>query len=141
MTIVDKKTLEERTNRVVSISAQPASRFPNYAIELEAALSSSVVDLEQVTRIIGTIPDLGAQLLIFANSELAGLSHCVSHIPEAVVLLGTERSRALVLGYAVMQEIAASRPRCTIRDIREDQPSHRRLPQADTSLMLERRDT
>jgi HD-like signal output (HDOD) protein len=140
MTIVDKKTREERTNRVMSISANPASRFPDYAIELEAALSSPVVDLEQVTRIIGTVPELGAQLLIFANSELAGLSRCVSHIPEAVVLLGTERSRALVLGYAVMQEIAASRPCPTIRNMRRGSKRSSPLAQPDMSLMLERWD-
>jgi c-di-GMP-related signal transduction protein len=123
MTIADKKAQDRRTSRVVSISSKRDFGFPDYAMELDAALSGPVVDLEQVIRILRTVPQLGAQLLIFTNSEVVGLSHCVLDIPEAVVLLGTERLRALVLGYAVMQEIAAPRADRAIRSIREDQLS------------------
>ena len=140
MTTLDKTAQEHRTNRVISISAKRASGFPSYALELDAALSGPVVDLEQVASILATVPELGAQLLIFTNSEIVGLSHCVLDIPEAVILLGTERLRALVLGYAVMQEIAAPRPNRRVRNIREDQPETLRTAQPEISLILERRD-
>ena len=115
MTIVHNRAQQQGTGRVTPISDKRASGFPDYAIELEAALSGPVVDLEQVVKMIVAVPDLGARLLIFANSELVGLSHCVLDVPEAIILLGTERLRALVLGYAVMKEIASPRQSCPIR--------------------------
>jgi len=81
--------------------------LPAYVFELSSLLSSVPVDLRRVCRVIRTDPSLAAQVIRLCNSAMLGLRGRVSHIEHAVVLLGTERLRTLVLTCSLVQSIGS----------------------------------
>jgi len=55
--------------------------------------------------VIRTDPSLAAQVIRLCNSAMLGLRGRVSHIEHAVILLGTERLRTLVLTCSLVQHL------------------------------------
>lgn len=94
---------ERRKKRLMGILNKGLPTLPSYLLDLNAHLSSPVVDLKKVAKVIRTDPSLSAQVLRLCNSALFGLRRRVLSIEQAAVLLGTERLRTLVLTCAVMQ--------------------------------------
>lgn len=77
--------------------------LPACIFQLEPLLNTSPVDLKAVSRIIGLDQDLAGQLINICNSAMAGLPENVSTLEEAVLLLGTERLKALILTCHLME--------------------------------------
>lgn len=94
---------ERRKGRVTSILAEGLPALPHYIFELNALLNNPSIDLKTVSKIIRTDPSLSAQILGLANSALFNLRRRVMNVPEAVILLGSERLRTLVLSCAIMK--------------------------------------
>lgn len=101
--LISPEIRQRRKNRVGTLLAEGLPALPTYAIQLNSLLSSPEVDLKKVTQIVRTDPSLCAQILGLANSALFNLRRRVLAVPEAVVLLGSERLRTLVLSCAFMK--------------------------------------
>ncbi|HUN60828.1 MAG TPA: HDOD domain-containing protein [Candidatus Sulfotelmatobacter sp.] len=99
----EEQLQQRRKNRLMGYLHKGLPTLPAYLLDLNALLSSAMVDLKKVGRIIRTDPSLTAQVLRLCNSALFGLRRRVLSIEQAAVLLGTERLRTLVLTCAVMQ--------------------------------------
>jgi HD-like signal output (HDOD) protein len=91
--------------RVRALLAEGIPTLPAYVFELSSLLSCVPVDLRRVCRVIRTDPSLTAQVIRLCNSVMLGLRGRVSHIEHAVILLGTERLRTLVLTCSLVQHI------------------------------------
>ena len=91
--------------RVRALLQDGIPTLPAYVFELSTLLSSVPVDLRRVCRVIRTDPSLAAQVIRLCNSAMLGLRGRVSHIEHAVILLGTERLRTLVLTCSLVQRI------------------------------------
>ena len=91
--------------RVRTLLADGIPTLPAYVFELSSLLSCVPVDLRRVCRVIRTDPSLAAQVIRLCNSAMLGLRGRVSHIEHAVILLGTERLRTLVLTCSLVQHL------------------------------------
>ena len=94
---------ERRKCRVQALVSNGLPVLPSYVIRLNSLLSSSSVDLNEVTKIIRADSNLSSQIVGLANLALSGHRLRTLAIPEAVVLLGSERLRTLVLSCAFVR--------------------------------------
>jgi len=79
--------------------------LPSYVFELNGLLSASPVDLKRVGEVIRRDPSLAAQVIRMCSSTLLDLREKVSSIEHAVILLGTERLRTLVLKISLVEYV------------------------------------
>ena len=98
---LEKEQSQEARVRALLVDGIPT--LPAYVFELSGLLSTVPVDLRRVCEVIRTDPSLAAQVLRLCNSAMWGLRGRVSNIEHAVVLLGTERLRTMVLTCSVVQ--------------------------------------
>lgn len=89
--------------RLRTVLQEGLPALPTYIHELNSLLMSASVDLKKVSEIIRRDPVLSAQVIRLVNSALFGVRRRVVSIPDAAVLLGSERLRTLVLTCSVMQ--------------------------------------
>ncbi len=102
----DIEDLEVQRNRRVSLMASLSDGLPTlpaYVFELNTLLSTTPVDMRRVGEVIRTDPSLTAQVIRLSNSVLLGLRERVSSVEHALVLLGTERLRTLVLTCSLLE--------------------------------------
>jgi HD-like signal output (HDOD) protein len=98
---LEKEQSQEAKIRALLVDGIPT--LPAYVFELSSLLSAIPVDLKRVCRVIRTDPSLTAQVIRLCNSALWGLRERVSNIEHAVILLGTERLRTLVLTCSLVE--------------------------------------
>jgi HD-like signal output (HDOD) protein len=98
---LEKEQSQEAKIRALLVDGIPT--LPAFVFELSSLLSTPTVDLKRICRVIRTDPSLTAQVIRLCNSALSGLPEGVSHIEHAVILLGTERLRALVLTCSLLE--------------------------------------
>lgn len=101
--ITSSEATERRKRRVQAVVSNGLPVLPSYVIRLNSLLSSSSVDLNEVTKIIRADSNLSSQIVGLANLALSGHRLRTLAIPEAVVLLGSERLRTLVLSCAFVR--------------------------------------
>lgn len=80
--------------------------FSPVAMRLVALLSDENVHVDQVSRFIAAEPVFAARVLQLANSPLFALARQVSSIPQAVILVGLERVKAIALTRALGDFVA-----------------------------------
>lgn len=80
--------------------------FSPVAMRLVALLSDENVHVEQVSRFIAAEPVFAARVLQLANSPLFALTRQVTSIPQAVIVIGLERVKAIALTRAVGDFVA-----------------------------------
>ena len=68
-------------------------------------LSASPVDLKRVGEVIRRDPGLAAQVIRMCSSTLLSVREKVSSIEHAVILLGTERLRTMVLTISLVEHV------------------------------------
>jgi HD-like signal output (HDOD) protein len=98
---LERTQSQEAKVRALLVDGIPT--LPAYVFELSNLLSSVPVDLRRVSRVIRTDPSLTAQVIRLCNSALLGLREGVFNIEHAVILLGTERLRTLVLTCSLVE--------------------------------------
>lgn len=79
--------------------------LPAYVFELNSLLSATPVNLKRVGEVIRTDPSLTAQLLRLCNSAFMGFRERVSKIEHAIILVGTERLRTMVLTCSLIEYV------------------------------------
>lgn len=80
--------------------------FSPVAMRLVALLSDENVHVDQVSRFIAAEPVFAARVLQLANSPLFALARQVTSIPQAVIVVGLERVKAIALTRAVGDFVA-----------------------------------
>jgi HD-like signal output (HDOD) protein len=98
---LEKEQSQEAKIRALLVDGIPT--LPAYVFELSALLSTIPVDLRRVCGVIRTDPSLTAQVIRLCNSALLGSGERVSNIEHAVILLGTERLRTMVLNCSLVE--------------------------------------
>ena len=73
--------------------------------ELNSLLAAAPVNLKRVGEVIRTDPSLTAQVLRLCNSAFMGFRERVTKIEHAVMLLGTERLRTMVLTCSLVEYV------------------------------------
>jgi len=102
---------EARQTRRLALLASLSDGLPTlpaYVFELNTLLGSKPVDLKRVSEVICTDPSLTAQMIRICNSAFLSLPTKVKSIEHAVVLLGTERLRTLVLTCSLLEYVGHS---------------------------------
>jgi len=79
--------------------------LPAYVFELNGLLSATPVNLKRVGEVIRTDPSLSAQVLRLCNSAFMGIRERVATIEHAMILVGTERLRTLVLTCSLIEYV------------------------------------
>jgi len=79
--------------------------LPAYVFELNSMLAATPVDLKRVAEIIRTDPSLTAQVLRLCNSAFMGFRERITKIENAVMLVGTERLRTMVLTCSLVEYV------------------------------------
>lgn len=103
--IDDLETLQNCRVSLMASLSDGLPTLPAYVFELNTLLSTTPVDMKRAGEVIRTDPSLTAQVIRLANSVLLGLRERVSSIEHAVVLLGTERLRTLVLTCSLLEYV------------------------------------
>ena len=96
-----KRESQEAKIRALLVDGIPT--LPAYVFELSGLLNATAVDLRRVCRVIRTDPSLTAQVIRLCNSPSLGLQERVHNIEDAVILLGRERLRTLVLTCSLLE--------------------------------------
>lgn len=97
-----------RQNRKLALMAALSDGLPTlpaYVFELNSLLAATPVNLKRVGEVIRTDPSLTAQLLRLCNSAFLGCRERITHIEHAVMLVGTERLRTLVLTCSLVEYV------------------------------------
>jgi HD-like signal output (HDOD) protein len=102
---------KRRKLRLMSVLTEGLPTLPGYVFELNTLLSSPSVDLKRVGKILRNDPSLSAQVLRLCNSASFSLRRRVLSIEEAVILMGSERLRTLVLTCSLMEFTGRQLPR------------------------------
>jgi len=105
-----------RKNRVMSLVAEGFPVPEGRLFELLKQLSDPVMNLGNVSALLRSEPRLGAQILGLLSSSPLEEYHRPLDVSEAVVLLGSERLRILVLGCALADFAGRRLPAETVRE-------------------------
>ena len=100
---------EARQVRKLALMARLSEGLPTlpaYVFELNSLLAASPVNLKQVGEIIRTDPSLTAQVLRLCNSAFMGFRDRITKIEHAVMMVGTERLRTMVLTCSLVEYVA-----------------------------------
>ena len=98
--------LETKTADATPWALEKLPPFSPVAMRLVALLSNENVHVDQVSRFIAAEPVFAARVLQLANSPLFSLVRQVTTIPQAVILVGLERVKAIALTRALGDYVA-----------------------------------
>lgn len=93
----------ERKRWLLSALASGLPTLPGYVFELNRMLGQTPTDLNQVSRVVRTDPSLTAQVLRMCTLAVPGTEYATASVDEAIVLVGTERLRTLVMTTALLE--------------------------------------
>jgi HD-like signal output (HDOD) protein len=89
----------------MALIAEGLPTLPGYVFRLNSLLNATPVDLNSVAEVIRMDPSLSAQVLRLCNSSLSDLEGRITCIEDAVVMLGTDRLRSLVLTCSLVEYV------------------------------------
>lgn len=98
--------IETKSAESVPWALEKLPPFSPVALRLVALLSDDNVHVDQVSRFIAAEPVFAARILQLANSPLFALMRQVTSIPQAVILVGLERVKAIALTRALGDYVA-----------------------------------
>jgi HD-like signal output (HDOD) protein len=99
---------EARQSRKLALMASLSDGLPTlpaYVFELNSLLSAAPVNMKRVGAVIRTDPSLTAQVLRLCNSAFMGFQERVTRIEHAIMLVGTERLRTMVLTCSLVEYV------------------------------------
>jgi diguanylate cyclase (GGDEF)-like protein len=76
--------------------------LPTIAVEVLNLAQSDEVDIAEIARIISKDPALSSKILRTVNSSFYGRSQSVSQVSQALVILGLQSVKTLVLGFSLV---------------------------------------
>ncbi len=78
---------------------------PAHVIQLNAILAATPVDLKRLGCVLDSDPTLTGQVIKLCNSSLFNLPNPVSSLEQAVLMLGTDHLRILILTCALVESV------------------------------------
>lgn len=99
----DPEAKQSRRLSLMASLSEGLPTLPAYVFELNSLLAATPVNLRRVGEVIRTDPSLTAQVIRLCNSAFLGFRERVKSIEHAVILLGTERLRTLVLTCSLVE--------------------------------------
>ena len=101
----DPELRQSRKLALMAALSEGLPTLPAYVFELNSMLAASPVNIKRVAEIIRTDPSLTAQVLRLCNSAFLGFRERVTKIEHAVMLVGTERLRTMVLTCSLVEYV------------------------------------
>jgi putative nucleotidyltransferase with HDIG domain len=86
---------------IPSIALRRLPPFPRIALRVLTVMSKQDVDLDQVANLIRLDAGFTSEVLALANSPVFGFTSQIGSVTHAVALLGTERTKSLVMTAAL----------------------------------------
>jgi HD-like signal output (HDOD) protein len=86
--------------------------LPAIAMQVLELAKQADVDIAEIARIISKDPAMSGKILKTVNSSFYGRSQHVSTISHALVILGLQSVKTLVLGFSLVSNLTA--PRATV---------------------------
>lgn len=99
---------EQLANRIKQCPNLPS--LPAIAVQVLELAQQADVDIAEIARIISKDPALSGRILRTVNSSFYGCSQNVSTISHALVILGLQSVRTLVLGFSLVTHLTADKP-------------------------------
>ncbi|MCC6240333.1 MAG: GGDEF domain-containing protein [Phycisphaerales bacterium] len=94
-------------DRIHQCSTLPS--LPSIAIEVLELAQKDKVDIAEIARIISNDPALSSKILRTVNSSFYGRGQAISTISHALVILGLQSVKTLVLGFSLVANLACSK--------------------------------
>jgi len=101
----DQEARQSRKLALMAALSEGLPTLPAYVFELNSLLAATPVNLRRVADVILTDPSLAAQVLRLCNSAFMGFRERVTRIEHAVMLVGTERLRTMVLTCSLVEYV------------------------------------
>jgi HD-like signal output (HDOD) protein len=101
----DPKARQSRRLALLAALSEGLPTLPAYVFELNTLLTATPANLKRVGEVIRTDPSLTAQLIRLCNSAFMGFRERVTRIEHAVMLVGTERLRTMVLTCSLVEYV------------------------------------
>lgn len=98
---------EQLIQRIRNCSALPS--LPSIAMQVLDLTSKAEVDIAEIARVISKDPALSTKILRTVNSSFYGRSQHVSTISHALVILGMQSVKTLVLGFSLVTNLTKSK--------------------------------
>src|SRR5712671_4602495 len=98
---------EELIARILQCPTLPS--LPTIALEVLNLAQSDEVDIAEIARTISKDPALASKILRTVNSSFYGRSNSISTISHALVLLGLQAVKTLVLGFSLVGNISKAK--------------------------------
>lgn len=83
--------------------------LPTIAMEVLELAQKEEVDLAEIARTITRDPALAGKILKTVNSSFYGRSHAVSTVSHALVIMGLQSVKTLVLGFSLVSNLSKDR--------------------------------
>jgi two-component system cell cycle response regulator len=84
--------------------------LPSIAIQVLDLAQHEEVDIAEIARVISKDAALSSKILRTVNSSFYGRSQSVSQISQALVILGLQSVKTLVLGFSLVTTLKQSNP-------------------------------
>src|SRR5207253_484116 len=91
---------EQLLNRIRQCPTLPS--LPTIAMDVLDLAQREEVDIAEIARIISKDPALSSKILRTVNSSFYGRSQSVSQVSQALVILGLQSVKTLVLGFSLV---------------------------------------
>jgi len=101
----DPEARQSRKLALMAALSEGLPTLPAYVFELNSLLATTPVNLKRVVEVIRTDPSLTAQVLRLCNSAFMGFRERVTKMEHAIMLLGTERLRTMVLTCSLVEYV------------------------------------
>jgi two-component system cell cycle response regulator len=101
-----KQSLIDRIRQCPTLPSLPA-----IAIQVLDLAQSEEADIAEIARIISRDPALSCKILKTVNSSFYGRSQSVSTVSHALVILGLQSVKTLVLGFSLVSNLARNKSR------------------------------
>lgn len=98
---------EHLLERIKSCASLPS--LPTIAVQVLELAQKEEVDIGEIARIISKDPALSGKILRTVNSSFYGRAQAVSTISQALVILGLQSVKTLVLGFSLVSNLAKSK--------------------------------
>src|SRR3954470_741762 len=94
---------EQLLNKVRQCPTLPS--LPTIAMDVLDLAQREEVDIAEIARIISKDPALSSKILRTVNSSFYGRSQSVSQVSQALVILGLQSVKTLVLGFSLVNNL------------------------------------
>src|SRR5256885_11798078 len=84
--------------------------LPAIAVEVLSLTQKAEIDLAEIARVISKDPALSSKILRTVNSSFYGRAQAVGTISHALVILGLQSVKTLVLGFSLVGNLSQAKP-------------------------------